>query len=568
MSISVTWDDSDNEHDNNESHTQVVDNENYIAYPVFLNCGNNNFDVFELENSDENQSNQEQDEFDDPNLENLYAQALAKFIKLCKRNKVLKDQVDTLTCDLQNKIESTSHKIEVLENEKQGLHDKALFLEKEVNDAKENMKSALDELCSAKLDVVLSQQKLEKFCHGAKNIDKMLYMGKKDSDKRGQGYDEPLTNAKTPQSPKFVKASTSVPKHNMISTTHNHAKRCAGITKDRCLVDGCSVIWVSALSRGYPSSVSVHGATTAGLTLNRTCGIQDLELRREIGARRCEDVGSCKNGELIAGSSIIREVTTGCAYRIYNLAVLKFEGSLKFLVGSDGWDLILKPRRDLSGLNNPRLTIDGFKTIGFEIDHKFSDLIVATVAMKCSSDVNWIDWTTPRFPLRTKTDLDKFEMAKRIKIIRLVSNPLMSSMLMNFSFFSPMYEQTDVKDGMNYVVERMVHPSEMDDFAAELSKVVYYPFSANDEKGSSKIHVQYDVAQIKMINEESDNTLEDLIYTRLNTMMMADYTDFEIQDTYCVVYLENTIYPYEVSRIAEKTPWPPWFEGFGLLLES
>ncbi|KAF6145175.1 hypothetical protein GIB67_020366 [Kingdonia uniflora] len=92
MSINATWDDSDNEHDNNESHTQVVDNGNYIAYLAFLNCGNNNFDVFELENSDENQSNQEHDEFDDPNLEDLYAQTLAKYMKLCKRNKVLKDR--------------------------------------------------------------------------------------------------------------------------------------------------------------------------------------------------------------------------------------------------------------------------------------------------------------------------------------------------------------------------------------------------------------------------------------------------------------------------------------------
>ncbi|KAF6164119.1 hypothetical protein GIB67_017703 [Kingdonia uniflora] len=89
------------------------------------------------------------------------------------------------------------------------------------------MKSTLDELHSAKLDVVLSQQKLEKFCHGTKNINKMLCMRKTDSDKRGLGYDEPLPNAKTPQIIKFVKAttSTSVPKHNMISTTHNHAKR-------------------------------------------------------------------------------------------------------------------------------------------------------------------------------------------------------------------------------------------------------------------------------------------------------------------------------------------------------
>ncbi|KAF6138438.1 hypothetical protein GIB67_028010 [Kingdonia uniflora] len=148
-------------------------------------------------------------------------------MKLSKLNKVLKDQVNTLKCELQEKTESTSHEIEVLENEKLGLHDNIVFLEKEVNDAKEKMKSTLDELRSAKLDVVLSQQKLEKFCHGAKNIDKMLCMGKTDSYKRGLGYEEHLPKAKTPQITKFVKTTTStlLPKHNMISTTHNHAKR-------------------------------------------------------------------------------------------------------------------------------------------------------------------------------------------------------------------------------------------------------------------------------------------------------------------------------------------------------
>ncbi|KAF6158291.1 hypothetical protein GIB67_001362 [Kingdonia uniflora] len=173
-------------------------------------------------------------------------------MKLGKLSKVLKDQVNILKSELQEKFENTSHEIKVVENEKQGLHDKAVFLEKEVNDAKEKIKSTLDELSSAKLDVVLSEQKLEKFCHGDKNIDKMLCMGKTDIDKRGQGYEEPLLKFKTPQITKFVKAtaSTSVPKHNMISTTHNHSKQ------------------MSSQSRGYSTSEIAHGATTAGLTLN------------------------------------------------------------------------------------------------------------------------------------------------------------------------------------------------------------------------------------------------------------------------------------------------------------
>ncbi|KAF6160495.1 hypothetical protein GIB67_019264 [Kingdonia uniflora] len=190
----VTSDDSDDEHDNNESNPRVVDNGPYCAYPAIFYCGNNNFDIFELENLDENQ--------------------------------FLKNQVNTLTCELQGKIKSTSHEIEVLEKEKQGLHDKVVFLIKEVNGAKEKVKSTLDELHSAKLDLVLSQQKLDKFCHGAMNIDKMLCMGKTDSDKRGLGYEKSLSMAMTPQITNFMKrtASTSMPKYNVISTTHNRSK--------------------------------------------------------------------------------------------------------------------------------------------------------------------------------------------------------------------------------------------------------------------------------------------------------------------------------------------------------
>ncbi|KAF6138440.1 hypothetical protein GIB67_028012 [Kingdonia uniflora] len=60
MNISVTWDDSDDENNNNESHPQVVDNGNYCAYPTILNCDNDNYDIFKLENFVENQSDQEQ----------------------------------------------------------------------------------------------------------------------------------------------------------------------------------------------------------------------------------------------------------------------------------------------------------------------------------------------------------------------------------------------------------------------------------------------------------------------------------------------------------------------------
>ncbi|KAF6153455.1 hypothetical protein GIB67_027322, partial [Kingdonia uniflora] len=157
-----------------------------------LNCSNNNYDVFVLENPDEIQYNQEQsesEEFEDPHLEDLYAQTLVKYIKLGKLNKVLIDQIHTLTCELQGKTKSTSHEIEVLENEKQDLHEKVVLLEKEVNDTKEKMKSTLDELRLAKLDEILSQQKLERFFHGAMNIHKMLCMGKTDSYKRGLGYE-------------------------------------------------------------------------------------------------------------------------------------------------------------------------------------------------------------------------------------------------------------------------------------------------------------------------------------------------------------------------------------------
>ncbi|KAF6157692.1 hypothetical protein GIB67_037265 [Kingdonia uniflora] len=176
-----TWDDSDDQNNNNEDHPQVVENGQYYAYPAFLNCNNDNSDIFKLENSIENQSDHENNEFEDLNLEDLYALTFVK----------------------------------------------CMILEKEVHDAKEKMKSTLDELHKAKLDLVLSQQKLENFCNRAKNIDKMLCMGKRILAHSGLGYEEHLSNAKTPQVTKFVKAiaTISFPKHNVISFICNQAKR-------------------------------------------------------------------------------------------------------------------------------------------------------------------------------------------------------------------------------------------------------------------------------------------------------------------------------------------------------
>ncbi|KAF6165807.1 hypothetical protein GIB67_012704 [Kingdonia uniflora] len=82
------------------------------------------------------------------------------------------------------------------------------------------------------------------------------------------------------------------------------------------------------------------------------------------------------------------------------------------------------------------------------------------------------------------------------------------------------YEQTDVKDDMNYIVERMVHPSEWtillqsSYFTMVAFRILSQPYSsiAYGTNWSA-----YDVAQTKKINEESDNILEDLIYTTLNT---------------------------------------------------
>ncbi|KAF6138121.1 hypothetical protein GIB67_033535 [Kingdonia uniflora] len=111
-------------------------------------CDNDNYDVFELENSVKNLSDQEQNEFEELNLEDLYAPTLTKCMNL-------------------------------------------------------------EDLYAQTLAKFLSEQKLDKFFHGAKNIDKILFMGMMDSDKRGLGYEKPLPKSKTPQITKFVKATAS-----------------------------------------------------------------------------------------------------------------------------------------------------------------------------------------------------------------------------------------------------------------------------------------------------------------------------------------------------------------------
>ncbi|KAF6141622.1 hypothetical protein GIB67_001174 [Kingdonia uniflora] len=233
-------------------------------YSARINYGNDYSNPFELENHAESQSDHENSKFENPNLKDLYTQTFVKCVKLGKTNKVLKNQVNTLALEVKEKVDNRRHEIKRLEGEKQGLHKTIMILEKDVHDAREKIKSTLDKLDKSKLDLVYFQHKLKFFSHGAKHIDKMLSMGKTDSDNRGLGYEDHDSNAKTPQVTKFVKTTIALPlpKHN-----------------------------VSTLPRGYPSSKSARGVTTAGLVLNRLI-------------------------TLIARSSIRREVTMRCAYRV------------------------------------------------------------------------------------------------------------------------------------------------------------------------------------------------------------------------------------------------------------
>ncbi|PIA25726.1 hypothetical protein AQUCO_10800016v1 [Aquilegia coerulea] len=137
------------------------------------------------------------------------------------------------------------------------------------------------------------------------------------------------------------------------------------------------------------------------------------------------------------------------------------------------------------------------------------------------------------------------------------------------------YEKSDIRDGMNYVVEHMVNPDEMDDFAAQLLLYngknlklfntlsvlmmkkahprLWWEYNGGEVPLLRKLAIRilsqpcssscgrnlsgFEVAQSENIHR-SQHTYEDFIYTRINMKMMAKYNDLEMQDKFALG-LEN-----------------------------
>ncbi|KAF6169000.1 hypothetical protein GIB67_038497 [Kingdonia uniflora] len=157
--------------------------------------GSDHFDVFALETDGDDHKDYESDNCDEPSLEELYSQLISQ--------------------------------LEKLKNEKQSLSGQLKTCEQNRLIAVKNVKLGEIEIEKLRLELTSTQQKLEVFYHGAKNIDKILSMSKNGSDKRGLGFDEQNVKSTSSQVTKFVKATSTsfLPKPSIIDAPHRQTEQ-------------------------------------------------------------------------------------------------------------------------------------------------------------------------------------------------------------------------------------------------------------------------------------------------------------------------------------------------------
>lgn len=153
------------------------------------------------------------------------------------------------------------------------------------------------------------------------------------------------------------------------------------------------------------------------------------------------------------------------------------------------------------------------------------------------------------------------------------------------------YEQTDIREGMNYVVERMVSSNEMDDFTAQLllyngksSKLfntlsvlmmkkahprMWWEYNGGEVPLLRKIAIRilsqpcssslcgrhmsaFEVAHTKEINKLCQDTSDDFIYTRMNSKMMATYRDLEMQDKFAIDIAKIGDHPEDYHKLVHE----------------
>ncbi|KAF6134499.1 hypothetical protein GIB67_028520 [Kingdonia uniflora] len=173
----------------------IVGRNGLRAHIAIINSSCDNSNVFALETDGEDHSDYESDNCEEPNFEELYSQLV--------------------------------YQLEKLKNEKQSLSAQLRTCEHEKHTAMENVKLAETKILKLKLDLTSTQQKLEVFYHGARNIDKILSMSKNGTDKRELGFDEQHVKSTSSQVTKFVKANSVpyLPTPSVITTPHRQTKQ-------------------------------------------------------------------------------------------------------------------------------------------------------------------------------------------------------------------------------------------------------------------------------------------------------------------------------------------------------
>ncbi|KAF9596340.1 hypothetical protein IFM89_008866 [Coptis chinensis] len=177
--ISITWDDSDDEIELDDSQADEI--VKYVVYGASL-CG-------DLEESDKNsfassKLNNFESSVTDDDWAEMYSNSVAKCIKLDKINKIIIVKFDALNAQVLSGAEEYNIQAELFEQEKQTFLSKIDVLERKNFDSEEKCKSILAELEQTKKDLVFTQHQLQAFTNGAQQLDKMLGVGKSHSDKR------------------------------------------------------------------------------------------------------------------------------------------------------------------------------------------------------------------------------------------------------------------------------------------------------------------------------------------------------------------------------------------------
>ncbi|KAF9588133.1 hypothetical protein IFM89_007609 [Coptis chinensis] len=160
--ISVTWDDSDDETELDDS--QADENVNYVVFAASLG---GDFEESDKDSFVHGKLNHFESSVTDDDWAEMYSNYVAKCIKLDKTNKNLIVKLDALSAQVLSRAEEYNIQAELFEQEKKTFLSKIDFLKRENFDSEEKCKSVLAVLEHTKKDLVFTQQQLKAFSNGA-----------------------------------------------------------------------------------------------------------------------------------------------------------------------------------------------------------------------------------------------------------------------------------------------------------------------------------------------------------------------------------------------------------------